>query len=211
MSAAVQTTAAAYVSAAFGFSLLFCGVSLFVNWRLSEGRLRLVAGEAALLAVLVFLLAVLCEAGVNPLYEALFGHKLWEYRLLPLHDRNVSALGAIVWTSYGLHLYFLDQTLDRRIAAGPWRDLVKAAFIGVEAPLVWEVLGNTYFLLTVGEYYAYYLPGDVFHLTSLQVVPVYAVCVYAGLQVHARVRRHHHCWSLPLAGAGAGLIFLMTG
>lgn len=211
MSAAVPATGAAYLWAACGFPLLFCGVSLFVNRRLCGGQLRFVAGEAVLLAVLVFLLAVLCEAGVNPLYETLFGHKLWEYRLLPLHDRNVSALGAIVWTSYGVHLYLLDQTLDHRIAAGPRRDLFKAVFIGVEAPLVWEVLGNSYFLLTVGEYYAYYLPGDVFHLTSLQVVPVYIVCIYAGLQVHARLQRHHGCWPLPLAGAGAGLIFLMSG
>lgn len=211
MSAVPPTTAAGLVAAACGFALIFCGASLAVNWRLCGGRLRLVASEAALLAVLVFLLAVLCEAGVNPLYEALFGHKLWEYRLLPLHDRNVSALGAIVWMSYGLHLYFLDQTLDRRIAAGPRRNLYKAAFIGVEAPLVWEVLGNSYFLLTVGDYYAYYLPGDVFHLTSLQVVPVYVLCIYAGLQVHARIRRHHGGWPLPLAGIGAGLIFLMNG
>ncbi|MBI5040507.1 MAG: hypothetical protein HZB57_04710 [Gammaproteobacteria bacterium] len=193
------------------FVAVFPGTSFIVNRRWCRGIFSVVPREVALLAALVFLLAILFEASLNPLYVVVFGDKLWVYRLFPLHDGNVSALAVVAWTSYGVHLYFLNQTLDSRIAAGPHRNLIKAALIGCEAPLLWEVLGNGFFLLTVGEFYAYYLPGDIFHFTSLRVIPVYMLCIYTGLHVHGYLRRRAADWWLTAGLFAAGIAFLGAG
>jgi hypothetical protein len=193
------------------FALLFPSVSFLVNRRLCDGALKRDVPGIALLASLVFVLAILCEATINPIYENLFNEKLWHYRIWPLHNGNISALSVLVWTSYGVHLYFLNQTLNSWFAAGINRNLFKAMIIGVEAPLLWEVLGNGYFLLVLNDYYAYYLPGDVFHLTSLRVIPVYIVCIYLGLIAYERLQAHANKTWLSMALFAFGLVFLGTG
>lgn len=193
------------------FAVMLTGLSFLLNHRLCSGRLNTDLRQIVLLSALTFLVAILCEAAINPLYEAVFREKLWEYRLLPLHDRNVSALALLIWTAYGVHLHFMTQFLDRRIAAGPRQGFYKACIIGVEAPLLWEVAGNVFFLFLVDEFYAYYLPGELFHFTSLRVVPVYMLCVYFGLWTYGRVRDHAHDWRIAGACFGGGLLFLAAG
>lgn len=193
------------------FALLFPSASFLINRRLCDGTLKRDVPGIAQLAALVFLLAILCEATVNPLYEHLFNEKLWYYRFWPLHDGNISALSVLVWTSYGIHLYFLNQTLNSWFVANVRRNRYKAIIIGIEAPLLWEVLGNSYFLLVLNEYYAYYLPGDVYHLTSLRVIPVYIVCIYLGLIAYERLQIHaNHIW-LTVVLFMSGLMFLFVG
>lgn len=193
------------------FALLFPSLSFLVNRRLNGGRLNTDCHQIVMLAALTFLTAILCETTVNPVYEYLFQQKLWEYRLLPLHDRNVSVLALLVWPSYGVHLYFMNQTLDRWLASGTQRLFYKAAVIGMEAPLLWEVSGNGFFLLLLGDYYAYYLPDELFHLTSLRVVPVYMLCVLLGLLLHARLRRHARDGRIAAVCFGIGLVVLISG
>lgn len=197
--------------AGMSFALLFPSVSFLVNRRLCDGVLKRDIPGIALLAALVFLLAILCEATVNPIYEHLFDEKLWHYRFWPLHDGNISALSVLVWTSYGVHLYFLNQTLNSWFVADSNRNLYKAMIIGVEAPLLWEVLGNGYFLLVLNDYYAYYLPGDVFHLTSLRVIPVYIFCIYLGLLAYERIQVYANNTWLSMTLFAFGLAFLGTG
>ena len=197
--------------AAVAFALLFPGVSFLLNRRYCRGALATDVPGIALLASLVFALAILCEASINPVYTQFQDEKLWVYRLLPLHDGNVSALAVLIWASYGVHLYFFNQTLDSRLPQGRRRNLYKAVVIGVEAPLLWEVLGNGFFLLLVGEFYAYYHPGELFHLTSLRVVPIYILCIYVGLLVYDRLRRRAHDWRIPVALFAFGIAFLAAG
>ncbi|HEY9198051.1 MAG TPA: hypothetical protein VIR60_01715 [Gammaproteobacteria bacterium] len=197
--------------AAAAFAVILPGLSFLLNRRLLGGRLDTDIRQIVLLAALTFLTAILCEAGINMLYEAVFREKLWEYRLLPLHDRNVSALALLVWTAYGMHLYFMLQFLDHRIPAGPRQGFYKACIIGAEAPLLWEVAGNIYFLSVVNEFYAYYLPDDLFHFTSLRVVPLYMLCIYFGLLVYGRLRDHAHDWRIAGVCFGGGVMFLAAG
>lgn len=197
--------------AALAFALLFPGISYLLNRRYCRGGLATDLPGIVLLASLVFALAILCEASINPLYTQIYADKLWVYRLLPLHDGNVSALAVLIWVSYGVHLYFFNQTLDSRLPSGARRNVYKAALIGIEAPLLWEVLGNGFFLLSVGEFYAYYNPGELFHLTSLRVVPIYMLCIYIGLLVYDRVRHRAHDWRIAATLFGFGIAFLLTG
>lgn len=193
------------------FMVLFPSLSYLLNRYWCKGDLVIVRSDALLQVALVFSLALFSEATINPLYESVFGHKLWVYRLFPLHDGNVSALALLVWTSYGMHLYFLNQTLERWLAGNPRRNLIKAMLIGAEAPLLWEVFGNGYFLLTVGEYYAYYLPGELLHFTSLRVIPVYMLCIYIGLRVHGHLQTRTLGWQWTAGLFAGGTVFLGLG
>ena len=200
-----------YLLAGLGFFVLCPSVSFLIKRRVCNGQLDTDLSGIAFLAALVFAVAILCEATVNPVYEILYQHKLWEYRILPLHDQNVSVLGFIVWGAYGVHMYFLNQSLERYLPAGRRRMPLKAVIVGCEAPLLWEVLGNGYFLLTVGEFYAYYLPGDLWHFTSFQVVPIYIGGIYLGLVIYERLKRHAPQWRMSAVLMILGLVFLVAG
>jgi hypothetical protein len=197
--------------AAIVFAALLVLTSFAVNRRILGGDLVIDRYRLALTASSVLLLAVVAESVINPLYEMWFGAKLWEYRAYPLYDANVSALAVIVWTAYGVHLYFTRQSLERKLAPRWNGTLGKALIIGFEAPFVFELSGNTVFLLLRDQYYAYYLPGDVFHLTSLRVVPVYMLCVYAGLIVLAALERLPRTLVLPPALFAGGMAYLFAG
>lgn len=199
-----------------GFALLACALFLLLSlllhrtlrgdwppWRRSEILLH---------ASFVFALAVSCEVLVDSLYEGVFGHKLWEYRVLPAHEGCVSRLAPLVWPSYGVHLYWLRGSLAARFGSLGSRTLFQAAVVGLEAPLFFEVVGNLLFLGFLRTYYARYVPGDLWHLTSLQVVPVYGACALLGFLLLDRLRRHRlgrHPW-LPLVFLALGL-FVVAG
>lgn len=193
------------------FAVFLVTFSWHVNRWLCGGELRCDRYLMALTASAVFLLAIVLEAIFNPAYEMLFGHKLWEYRALPLHDANVSALSAALWFAYGIHLYFTLQSLRRRLPGRLNSHYGKALVIGFEAPLFAEVTGNLVFLAIAGQYYAYYLPGDLLHLSSFQAVPVYAVCVYLGLHALDHLERLPRRREIPIGLFAAGIAFLFAG
>ncbi len=193
------------------FAVFIVTFSWTVNRWLCGGELRCDRYLMALTASAVFILAIVLESLVNPIYESLFGHKLWEYRVLPLHDANVSALGAALWTAYGMHLYFTLQSLRRRLPDKLKGRSGRALVIGFEAPLFAEVTGNLIFLAIAGQYYAYYLPGDLLHLTSWQAIPVYAACVYFGLHVLDRIEQLPRRREIPLGLFAAGIAYLLVG
>ena len=193
----------------FACALIF--VSYRVNRRLAGDSFSVDAYRVALTASAVLLLAILAESLVNPLYEYSTGAKLWEYRVLPLHDRNVSALAVVMWTAYGIHLYFMLQSLEKRLPAR-WNNRCGKAFvIGFEAPLFAEVSGNLVFLALADQYYAYYLPADVGHLTSFQVVPIYMLCIFIGLGVLRALERLPRRVELPSALFAGGIAWLLLG
>jgi len=193
------------------FSALLVTISYHINRHLLGGNLAVDTYRLALTASCVVLLALLCESLVNPLYTAWAGEKLWVYRVLPLHDGNLSALGVMVWAAYGIHLYFTRQTLTRKLPNGLNNSAGMAFIIGFEAPLICEVLGNLLFLQLLGEYYAYYLPGDVFHLTSFRVVPIYMLCLFVGLVILGKLENLPRKMLLPPALMSAGVAYLVTG
>ncbi len=198
------------ILAAIGFSALLVTLSYGVHHRLLGPGQRIQPYDLALTVTAVFLLAILGESLINPIYEWSVGRKLWEYRILPLHDGNVSALAVLIWSAYGIHLYFIQRTLDHRLPPRLRNRYGKALIIGLEAPLVWEVSGNLFFLIAAQQYYAYYNPPDIWHFTSIQVVPVYIVCILVGLLVLQSLQRLGRHWALPSALLIAGLGYLIA-
>lgn len=164
-------------------ALIFLGFSFALNRWLRRDAFIIDIGHIALYAATVFMVAVVSEVIVNSTYENLVGHKLWQYRILPLYEGDISLLSFIIWPIYGVHLYFFRQVLNQRLTGHRDSDLLYAVIIGLDAPLFYEVCGNLLFLGLLNEYYAYYIPGELFHLTSIQVVPVYMVFIYLGLKL----------------------------
>lgn len=193
------------------FSVLLVTISYSINRQLLGEKLVVDGYRIALTASCVVVLALVGESLVNPLYTAWAGEKLWVYRILPMHDGNVSALGVMVWAAYGIHLYFTRQTLIRKLPNSLNNSVGMAVIIGFEAPFICEVLGNLLFLQLLGEYYAYYLPGDVFHLTSFRVVPIYMLCLFVGLVILNKLENLPRKMVLPPALLSAGVAYLVTG
>ena len=176
-------TSAEVIPSAVLACVLFLVSSLLVNRAVRGEWPVLEPGRAVVHAALVFSLAVMFEVLVNSAHERLFGEKLWEYRVLPVHGGDVSLLAPLVWSAYGLHLYWLRDSLVRRFGAVGQSGTLQALLVGIEAPFIFEVVGNLLFILLLGSFYAWYVPGDFWHLTSFRVVPVYMISAWIGFRM----------------------------
>ena len=78
----------------------------------------------------------------------------------------------------------------------------------MDAPLIFEVSGNLIFLALIGQYYAYYLPGDLFHLTSVRVIPIYIICIFVGLIFLHWLEKQARHWAIPSGLFSGGILFL---
>ncbi len=176
---------------------------------LAGRRLRLEPYGLALYMSASFLVMAIMEAALGHLHTQLFGWRLWEYHLLPNHRGYGSDLGPITWPWYGFHVYLLDQVLRaRRLELGgpQWR----GALTGLDGPLL-EILGNGLFLLFFGGYVFYYFPGELGHLTSVKVIPHYAL---AGMVLYLVLRalvQAERSWWLPAALYFTGVCFVVVG
>ncbi len=191
-------------------ALLFVGASYFINRRLSGDSFRVDPYLLAMYAATVFCLAIIGEVSVNSLYHYFVGEKLWQYHVMPVYSRDVSLLSPLLWSAYGMHLYFIEQTYLKRLPRFLRNRKSHALLHGLDAPLVFEVSGNLIFLLLIGKYYAYYLPGDLFHLTSIRAIPVYMVCIFFGLLLLHWLEKKKRHWGIPgvIFSAGIGFLYL---
>jgi len=91
-------------------ALLFVSVSYFANRRLGGDSFRVDPYLLSLYAATVFCLAILGEVSVNSLYYYFVGESLWQYHVMPIYNHDVSLLAPLLWSAYGMHLYFIEQT-----------------------------------------------------------------------------------------------------
>ena len=170
--------------------------------------IRIELYSLSLSMAVAFLVAIVCEVYLGKLYYLLVGEPLWQYRVWPIHDGYTSVLNFIIWPVYGYYVYFLHQVLHaRRVIIRPaW---LKGVASGIDGPLL-EILANGFFLLFYGTFYFYYLPGDMRHFTSVQVVPLYMVMgVILSLLLDyllAKPQRWHYPAGFYVAGVGFVLI-----
>jgi hypothetical protein len=189
--------------ALFGAMLFYLLGSLLVRRWI---RIELYALSLSMAAA--FLVAIVCEVYLGKLYYLLMGKPLWQYRVWPIHDGYTSVLNFIIWPVYGYYVYFLHRVLHaRRIVMRPaW---LKGVASGIDGPLL-EILANGFFLLFYGTFYFYYLPGDLRHFTSVQVVPLYMVMgVILSLLLDyllAKPPRWHYPAGFYMAGVGFVLV-----
>jgi hypothetical protein len=147
----------------------------------------------------VVVLGVFGEVLIGSLYEALFNTPLWQYHLLPIHGAYTSYYSLVIWSMYGFYLYLLHDNIGSRVRSSK----ALAAVISVEAILL-EILLNLSYLVIFGGYIFYYLPSDLWHITSIQAIPFYFL---AGLLI---VRLVRHAKTDPYFFAATNLILVFT-
>lgn len=156
-----------------------------------------------------FLVAIVCEVYLGKFYYLLAGKPLWQYRVWPIHDGYTSALNFIIWPVYGYYIYFLHHILaEKKILVRPrWLQGVAS---GIDGPLL-EILANGFFLLFYGTFYFYYLPGDLRHYTSIQVVPLYIVMGIILSLILEYLDDKPRRWQYPAALYLGGIGFVLAG
>ena len=189
---------------------LFISISFLVNRKLASPVFNVDPYLALLYAATVFLMAITAEVIVNTIYLYFIGEKLWVYHVMPLYNQDVSLFAPFLWSAYGIHLYFIEQTYRHRLPKLMKRKNASALLHGLDAPLIFETSGNLIFLLLAGTYYAYYIPGDLFHLTSIRVIPLYMFCIFVGLIVLRWLEKQSRHWAIPtgLFSVGLGILYL---
>jgi hypothetical protein len=194
-----------------GLSGALVGAVLFylLGSLLSRRWIRIELYPLLLSMAAAFLIAIVCEVLLGKLYYLLVGKPLWQYRVWPIHDGYTSALNFIIWPVYGYYVYFMHQVLAaKRITIQPaW---LRGLASGIDGPLL-EFLANGFFLLFYGTFYFYYLPGDLRHFTSIQVVPLYMVMGVILSLVLERLLLRPRCWHYPLGIYLTGLGFVLAG
>ena len=189
----------------FGFAFIY-GL-----WRLPMRRpLPLDAQTIWLYMGLAFPACAIGEVFIGQLHYALFHTRLWQYCVAPTHDGYTSLYNFAIWPLYGWHVYLGEQALalwNPRASVRTAVLLLKHASAG---PLL-EVIANLGMLLIAGRYYFYYFPDDLWHLTSMQVVPYYAVLSLLFSCFIARVRHVRQKVALGCIGYLTGLAYLLRG
>ena len=190
--------------ALFGVVVFYLLASLLLRaW------IRIDVYQLALAMTVAFLVAIVCEVGLGKLYFLAVGEPLWQYRVWPIHEGYTSVLNFIIWPVYGYYLYFLHHVLQsKRVEFRPrW---LGGLVSGVDGPLL-EILANGFFLLFYGTFYFYYLPDDMKHLTSIQVIPLYMVMGIILSLVLEYLRTRPRNWRYPAGFYLAGVGFVLAG
>lgn len=187
----------------------FLSASYLLNSAIAGCWLRTSAYRIALMASYTFLVGIIFEQLVNTVYELVAGQKLWKYKIWPVHDGNVSGLAFLVWPAYGAHIVLWHTALEQRFRSAARSDLAKAGILAVDAPLT-EIVCNTFFLALLEVFYFYYLPSDLYHLTSMQVVPLYFMAAWIGLKLFGHLEARATGWRWPVVLYLAAVLLLQT-
>ena len=149
------------------------------NCLLARKLKRMQLSRALLYMSVMAFLGVIGEVAIDTIYAAVNGRPLWLYEVLPIHGGYTSEYSLAIWAMVGFQMYLLHDTLKtKKITSLP----VLAAIFCIEAILL-EALVNLSFLASFGQYIYYYLPPDLWHVTSLQVLPLYLVSGFISVFV----------------------------
>jgi len=186
------------------------GIPLFYPlycWAAKQ-RLPIFNYDMALYMTATYFAFVTLEASFGFIHFEIFGWRIWEYRMYPNHHGYGTDLGPIMWTLYGIHVYWFKQIMKGwKPFKSPW---TKGAFTSVEGPL-FEFVGNGAILLIYGQYLFYYFPSDLYHLTTVQVMPHYAIAgVVFGYFLNA-IDHAPKTWGLPISLFIMGLCVTILG
>jgi hypothetical protein len=120
----------------------------------------------------VGMIGVFSEVLLNTIITALFGHPLWEYRVLPIKHGYISLVGPILWGLFGIHLCLQNIALEKFYRRRKlWQ---KSLIMGADA-MIMETIINALSIAILGKFFFYYFPPDLGHFTSLINLPLWAI------------------------------------
>jgi hypothetical protein len=181
-------------------AIIYSGNSLAVrSWKKIEPKM------AILYFMTVALIGLYGEIFLDTTYNHFVGHPLWRYNILPIHHAYTASFAVVTWGLYGFHLYLLHGSLGKW-AINKTKYLV--LIFGFEA-LVLEALLTISARLLLGRYMYYYLPGDLWHVSSVQNFPFYLICGYIVLRTLERFRKDPIFFSAMSAALLFVLVFMV--
>ena len=130
-------------------------------------------------------LGLVGETAIDFTYNAVFHSPLWQYHVYPIHHAYTSLYAIALWGVAGANLYFIREILRSKKVTSIHR---QALIITIES-WVFETVINVAFWLVFGDYIFYYLPSDLGHFTSIQVLPLYWLVSYIVLAVFHRFEK----------------------
>ena len=177
----------------------------FFNAALKRRLIKIDIKIALCYITTVMIIGVSAEIFVDSLYKLFFGVPLWLYRIMPIHHGYTSYYSLFIWGLYGFHLYLLHRSFGRKIHS-IWK---LSAFIAIEA-IILEALFNIMSLTFLGTYTFYYLPSDLWHLTTVQALPVYSLAGFLIARVIKDERADPWFFTLSNLYMAVVLIFLAS-
>lgn len=156
------------------FALAWLVAIYLINSLLSRKLISLNLKLVFLYCSTVALLGVSAEILIGNIYQILFDKPLWNYTVYPVHDSYTSKFAPILWAIYGFQIYLLSEFLSKIKVNS--KVMITAIFC-IEAIII-EALVNLSFLVVFGKFVYYYFPSDLWHLTSIQTLPLYLAAGY---------------------------------
>ncbi len=168
------------------FSFGWIGIIYIANCLIAQRLISIAFRKLGLYTLTMAALGLFGELVFDTVYKLVCGEPLWIYEVFPIHNNYTSLYSLFLWGAMGLHLYLLHETLAHRCITALH---VLATFFCGEAILL-EALVNLSHLAMFGTYIFYYLPGDLWHVTSFRAFPLYllagfitVVCMHFSLKL----------------------------
>ncbi|MBP7857802.1 MAG: hypothetical protein WAW63_01570 [Candidatus Saccharimonadales bacterium] len=149
-------------------------------------------------------LGLVGEVTINSVYNYFAGSPLWQYRIVPIHHAYTSLYAVFLWGIAGLAMYLTLYILDKKRVTSLH---LKALILCFES-WVFETMVNVSFYAVFGRYIFYYLPSDMGHFTSMQVVPFYLIVSYILILIFRRYENDPAFFILYSMGLGWVIAFL---
>lgn len=166
---------------------LFWLIILYVLNCLIAGKIKRIEPLQALVYFsTIAMIGIFGEIFLDSIYNLVVGHPLWYYNIAPILDGYTSKFAIVTWGLYGFHLYMLHGSLSDRWAITKTRHL--SLIIAVEA-LFLEALLTLSAKPFFGEYMYYYLPSDLWHVSSFQNIPFYFIFGIVAVKTLTRFRK----------------------
>ncbi len=190
-----------YIFVAAWLVVLACGIAILHKRKLIHFSFV----PAALSMVFMAMMGPVGELLVGSLYQGLFGQMLWRYEVLPIHHGYTSLIAPIIWALGGLEFWLATQLLSGRKLGLRW----KYGLLMVDT-LFYEMLLNLSFLLVSGGLLFYYIPGDLWHVSSLQTLPFYLVLAVTASRANRYMAAHPRFFMVLCTMVVIALVYVAT-
>lgn len=192
------------------WKLIVFGLSWFVVIYLFNS---LVAGKfkkidaklATMYFVTVAMIGVFGEIFLDTVYNHFLGHPLWHYNILPIQHGYTSEFAIIPWGTMGFYLYLMHDNLANKWAITKTSYL--ALIFSLEA-LIIEAAATLSAKVFLGSYIYYYVPGDLWHVSSFQNIPFYFICGVIIIRTVKRFKKDPYFFTAMSACLIAVLIYI---
>lgn len=188
------------------FAGFWVGLVYLLNSAIARHFKKIDLRMATLYVASVAMLGVFGEIFIGHIYDFIFHKPLWLYHVLPIHGGYTSYFAPVIWGILGFHLYLLHGTLNKKKT----RTNQHLALLFAGETLILELAGNWSFLAWFHDYCFYYLPTDLWHLTSVQTLPFYLLAGFVLARTIQSLRTDPKFFTFMAMGLGGVLVFMTS-